>query len=319
MTAVGRGTGPVLQVDGLVRAYGDVRAVDGVSLRVDPGETFGLLGPNGAGKTTTILLIAGLLRPDAGTVHVAGIDTATDPIRAKSHLGLVPQELAIYPELSARDNLRFFGRLQGLGGSRLRTRVEEVLELVGLEDRSKNPSKTFSGGMKRRLNIGIGLLHEPTLLILDEPTVGVDPQSRYAILESVAALTEAGMAVLYTTHYMEEAERLCDRIAIMDEGRVQAQGTRDELVELVGDADVVVLAGGGDVRAAETAVDGLPAVHHVTRDADGLRLTVQGAPTAIAGIVTAATDAGMSLHDVQITRPDLESVFLHLTGRALRD
>ena len=319
MTAVGRGTGPVLQVDGLVRAYGDVRAVDGVSLRVDPGETFGLLGPNGAGKTTTILLIAGLLRPDAGTVHVAGIDTAADPIRAKSHLGLVPQELAIYPELSARDNLRFFGRLQGLGGSRLKTRVEEVLELVGLEDRSTNPSKTFSGGMKRRLNIGIGLLHEPTLLILDEPTVGVDPQSRYAILESVAALTEAGMAVLYTTHYMEEAERLCDRIAIMDEGRVQAQGTRDELVELVGDADVVVLAGGGDVRAAETAVDGLPAVHHVTRDADGLRLTVQGAPTAIAGIVTAATDAGMSLHDVQITRPDLESVFLHLTGRALRD
>ena len=319
MTAVGRGTGPVLQVDGLVRAYGDVRAVDGVSLRVDPGETFGLLGPNGAGKTTTILLIAGLLRPDAGTVHVAGIDTAADPIRAKSHLGLVPQELAIYPELSARDNLRFFGRLQGLGGSRLKTRVEEVLELVGLEDRSKNPSKTFSGGMKRRLNIGIGLLHQPALLILDEPTVGVDPQSRYAILESVAALTEAGMAVLYTTHYMEEAERLCDRIAIMDEGRVQAQGTRDELVELVGDADVVVLAGGGDVRAAETAVDGLPAVHHVTRDADGLRLTVQGAPTAIAGIVTAATDAGMSLHDVQITRPDLESVFLHLTGRALRD
>src|SRR5690606_1946716 len=231
----------------------------------------------------------------------------------------VPQELAIYPELSARDNLRFFGRLQGLRGTRLKTRVEEVLELVGLEDRSKKPSKTFSGGMKRRLNIGIGLLHEPTLLILDEPTVGVDPQSRHAILESVAALTEAGMAVLYTTHYMEEAERLCDRIAIMDEGRVQAQGTRDELVELVGDADVVVLAGGGSLEAAEVAVDRLPAVQRVTRDAEGLRLTVRGAPTAIAGIVTAATDAKMSLHDVQITRPDLESVFLHLTGRALRD
>ncbi|MFK5633395.1 MULTISPECIES: ABC transporter ATP-binding protein [unclassified Ornithinimicrobium] len=319
MTAVGTRTEPVLQVDGLVRAYGDVRAVDGVSLQVDRGETFGLLGPNGAGKTTTILMIAGLLRPDAGTVQVAGVDTATDPIRAKSHLGLVPQELAIYPELSARDNLRFFGRLQGLHGTQLKTRMEEVLELVGLEDRSKTPSKTFSGGMKRRLNIGIGLLHEPTLLILDEPTVGVDPQSRHAILESVAALTDAGMAVLYTTHYMEEAERLCDRIAIMDEGRVQAQGTRDELVELVGDADVVVLSGGGDVRAAEAAVDGIPAVQRVTRDADGLRLTVQGAPTAIAGIVTAATGAGMSLHDVQITRPDLESVFLHLTGRALRD
>ena len=310
---------PVLQVDGLVRAYGDLRAVDGVSLRVDPGETFGLLGPNGAGKTTTILMIAGLLRPDAGSVHVAGTDMAADPIRAKGHLGLVPQELAIYPELSARDNLRFFGRLQGLRGTRLKTRVEEVLELVGLEDRSKKPSKTFSGGMKRRLNIGIGLLHEPTLLILDEPTVGVDPQSRHAILESVAALTEAGMAVLYTTHYMEEAERLCDRIAIMDEGRVQAQGTRNELVELVGDADVVVLAGGGSLEAAEVAVDRLPAVQRVTRDAEGLRLTVRGAPTAIAGIVTAATDAKMSLHDVQITRPDLESVFLHLTGRALRD
>ncbi|MGD8148796.1 ABC transporter ATP-binding protein [Ornithinimicrobium sp. Y1694] len=314
-----RGVAPALEASGLVRRFGTLAAVDDVSLRIEPGQTVGLLGPNGAGKTTAISMMAGLLTPDAGSVHLSGVDMLKDPLAAKRHLGLVPQDLAIYPELSARDNLRFFGQLQGLHGKELSGRVGEVLETVGLGDRAKGAAKKFSGGMKRRLNIAIGLLHRPTLLILDEPTVGVDPQSRNAILESVEALTDEGMAVLYTTHYMEEAQRLCDRIAIMDAGQIQAEGTRDELVELTGGVDTIALAGSGDLDAAEAALRELPQVQQVVRDGAGLRLTVHGAATSIAQIVTAASGAGMALSDVQITRPDLESVFLHLTGKALRD
>ncbi|WP_298748746.1 ABC transporter ATP-binding protein [uncultured Serinicoccus sp.] len=314
-------TTPVLQVDALRRSFGPATVVDGVSLRVDPGETVGLLGPNGAGKTTTISMIAGLLRPDDGSVRIQGVDMAKDPLAAKRHLGLVPQDLAIYPELSARSNLFFFGRLQGMRGTALRRRVAEVLDVVGLTDRATGASKTFSGGMKRRLNIAIGLLHEPRLLILDEPTVGVDPQSRNAILESVEALSGEGMAVLYTTHYMEEAERLCDRIGIMDAGRVIAEGTRDELVEITGGADTVTLVGEGPLDEVEVAVAGIPAVREVRRVAGERRLVmmVQGAPQAISAIVATATGAGMTLRDVETSRPDLESVFLHLTGKALRD
>ncbi|WP_245627442.1 ABC transporter ATP-binding protein [Kribbia dieselivorans] len=217
---------PILAIEGLVRRFGSLTAVDDVSLHIDPG------------KTTTISMVAGLLKPDAGTITIAGVPMATSSIDAKRHIGLVPQDLAIYPELSARDNLTFFARLQGLRGASLKQRVAQVLDLIGLADRAKGPSKKFSGGMKRRLNIGIGLLHQPDLLILDEPTVGVDPQSRNQILESVEALSTEGMAVLYTTHYMEEAERLCDRIAIIDSGRIQAEGTRDELMARTGQPDL---------------------------------------------------------------------------------
>lgn len=310
---------PVLTIQGLVKRFGSLTAVDDVSLGIEQGETYGLLGPNGAGKTTIISMIAGLLSPDAGTITVAGQPMVDSSVAAKRHIGLVPQDLAIYPELSARDNLSFFGRLQGLRGATLRHRVGEVLDLIGLSERAKGPSKKFSGGMKRRLNIGIGLLHEPNLLILDEPTVGVDPQSRNQILESVEALSTKGMAVLYTTHYMEEAERLCDRIAIIDSGRVQAEGTRDELVELTGGVDTVLLRGAGDLEAAERAVASVGAVQNVHRDRGLLTVQVHGAPTAVAPIVGAATGAGMRLSDVELSRPNLESVFLHLTGKALRD
>ena len=309
----------VLIVDGLSRRFGDLVAVDEVSFRIAPGETYGLLGPNGAGKTTTISMVAGLIRADTGTVRVAGQPMAPSRPQPKRYIGLVPQDLAIYPELSARENLVFFGRLQGMGGADLKTRVQEVLDLIGLADRAKDKSKNFSGGMKRRLNIGIGLLHEPHLLILDEPTVGVDPQSRNSILESVERLSTAGMAVLYTTHYMEEAERLCDRIGIIDTGRIQAEGTRDELIRLTGGVDQIRLAGTGDLAHAIESLRQLPAVEQVDHDGLALRLTVRDAPTAVAEIVTRATGAGMSLADVEITRPDLESVFLQLTGKALRD
>src|SRR5690606_14930056 len=220
----------VLAVDGLRKSFGDLVAVDGVGFHVESGETYGLLGPNGAGKTTTISMIAGLLAPDAGKVVLAGEEISVRSTRGRNRIGFVPQDLAIYPDLTCRENLVFFGRLYGLGGDLLKSRVDEVLEVIGLTDRADDLTKEFSGGMKRRLNIGIGLLHEPTLLILDEPTVGVDPQSRNAILTSVENLSSAGMAVLYTTHYMEEAERLCDRVGIIDEGTIKAEGTRRSLV-----------------------------------------------------------------------------------------
>lgn len=311
--------GDVLVVREVVRRFGDLVAVDGVSFRIAPGETYGLLGPNGAGKTTTISMVAGLLPADSGTITVLGRPVGPRHTQVKRHVGLVPQDLAIYPELSARENLVFFGRLQGLSGRALGARVDEVLEIVGLADRAKDATKEYSGGMKRRLNIGIGLLHRPTLLILDEPTVGVDPQSRNAILESVETLSHEGMAVLYTTHYMEEAERLCDRIAIVDSGRIQAEGTREELIRLTGELDRIRLAGGGDVARAAEAVRVLPGVASADADHRSVLLAVRDAPTAVAGIVTAATGAGMALEDVEITRPNLESVFLQLTGKALRD
>lgn len=311
--------GPTLEVRDLVRKFGDNTAVDGVSFTIAPGETYGLLGPNGAGKTTTISMIAGLLDPNDGNITVAGDRMAPRAVAAKRHVGLVPQDLAIYPELNARENLTYFGKLQGLSGSRLKARVNEVLDLVGLADRAKDASKNFSGGMKRRLNIGIGLLHHPTLLILDEPTVGVDPQSRNSILESVEALSVEGMSVLYTTHYMEEAERLCDRIGIIDSGVIQAEGTRDQLVRLTGGVDHVRLTGRGDQAAAITALEDLDGVSQVVTDGGGLIITVDDAPTRVAALVTTATTAGLTLADVEVTRPSLESVFLHLTGKALRD
>ena len=309
----------VLEVDGLVHRYGDLVAVDGVSFRIEAGETYGLLGPNGAGKTTTISMVAGLIPANAGSATVLGEPMSPRSVQAKRHIGLVPQDLAIYPELTARENLRFFGRLQGMRGKALDGRVNEVLELVGLADRAGDLSKEYSGGMKRRLNIGIGLLHRPALLILDEPTVGVDPQSRNAILESVEALSVEGMAVLYTTHYMEEAERLCDRIAIVDAGRIQAEGTRDELIRLTGGVDHITLTGGGDTAAVAGVLRELAPVTEVAAEPHLLTLTVRDAPRAVAEVVTTATGAGMSLEGVEISRPDLESVFLHLTGKALRD
>lgn len=309
----------VLVVDSLVRRFGDLTAVDGVSFRISAGETYGLLGPNGAGKTTTISMVAGLLAPDAGTVTVVGEPMSPTSIHPKRYLGLVPQDLAIYPELTARENLVFFGKLHGMRGAELGTRVDEVLDLIGLTDRAKDATKEYSGGMKRRLNIGIGLLHRPRLLILDEPTVGVDPQSRNAILESVESLAVEGMAVLYTTHYMEEAERLCDRIGIIDSGRLQAEGTRDELIRLTGGVDTIRLRGSGDMAAVGEALRELPGVEHVDADRQSITLTARDAPSLVAEVVARAAAGGVDLADVEITRPDLESVFLHVTGKGLRD
>jgi ABC-2 type transport system ATP-binding protein len=309
----------VLQVDQLVKRFDDLVAVDGVSFTIDHGETYGLLGPNGAGKTTTISMVAGLLARDHGTVRIDGNEMTTTTVSTKGLIGLVPQELAIYPDLTASENLAFFGRLYGLGGSDLDGRVDEVLSVIGLTDRAGDRAKEYSGGMQRRLNIGIGLLHRPRLLILDEPTVGVDPQSRNSILESVERLAGEGMAVLYTTHYMEEAERLCDRVAIIDEGRIQAEGTRRELVSLVGGQDRIRLAATGRLDEAASAIGELEVVQAASVLDGHVDVVATDGGAALPAILKAATDHGAQVSSVEISEPDLESVFLHLTGKALRD
>ena len=317
--AVSVSGGPVLSCRDLRKSFGDLTAVDGVGFEIAAGETYGLLGPNGAGKTTTISMVCGLLERDAGEVHVLGTPFTTRSIAPKREIGYVPQDIAVYPDLTARENLTFFGRLYGLSGADLAARVDHVLELIGLADRARERSDQFSGGMKRRLNIGIGLLHGPQLLVLDEPTVGVDPQSRNAILDSVEKLGTEGMAVLYTTHYMEEAERLCDRIGIIDHGRIVAEGTRRELVELVGEHDRVKLKATGDLASAKSALEALPYITEVDAEEDGLELIVESAATVLAEILATVAAAGVSVTSVDVDEPNLEAVFLHLTGRAFRD
>jgi ABC-2 type transport system ATP-binding protein len=311
--------GPVLSCRDLRKSFGDLTAVDGVGFEIAAGETYGLLGPNGAGKTTTISMVCGLLERDDGEVHVLGTPFTTRSIAPKREIGYVPQDIAVYPDLTARENLTFFGRLYGLSGADLAARVDHVLELIGLADRARERSDQFSGGMKRRLNIGIGLLHGPQLLVLDEPTVGVDPQSRNAILDSVEKLGTEGMAVLYTTHYMEEAERLCDRIGIIDHGKIVAEGTRRELVELVGEHDRVKLKATGDLANAKSALEALPYITEVDAEEDGLELIVESAATVLAEILATVAAAGVSVTSVDVDEPNLEAVFLHLTGRAFRD
>jgi ABC-2 type transport system ATP-binding protein len=310
---------PVLSCAGLRKAFGDRVAVDDVGFTIARGETYGLLGPNGAGKTTTISMVCGLLERDGGEVTVAGRPLSPRSTDAKAALGLVPQDVALYDDLSARENLRFFGRLQGLEGRELAARVDAVLDLVGLADRAKDRVAEFSGGMKRRANIAVGLLHRPQLLVLDEPTVGVDPQSRNAILSSVEVLGGEGLSVLYTTHYMEEAERLCDRIGILDEGRLVAEGTRRELLARLGAGEQVVVSGDGDLDAFAAACADLPGTLGVEHRDGRVAVRVADGSTALAGIVGAGQRAGVTFAGIELVEPDLEDVFLGLTGKALRD
>lgn len=306
-----------LLVQNLTKTFGDRVAVDDVSLEIAGGETYGLLGPNGAGKTTTISMICGLLNADRGSVHVAGEAVTTHSIQARGRIGYVPQEIAVYPDLSARENLQFFGKLQGLRGDMLTRRMSEVLDVLGLTDRADDRTEQFSGGMQRRLNIGLGLLHEPELLVLDEPTVGVDPQSRNAILDSIETLSGQGIALLYTTHYMEEAERLCDRVGIMDEGQLIASGTRRQLVSEIDGHDRVRFEF-ADVPATD-AIENLEGVRSVAFDGRFGDVDLDDAAHHLPRLLEGITAAGGVIRSVEVIEPDLEAVFLHLTGKALRD
>jgi len=309
----------VLRVDNLAKRFGDLQAVDSVSFHIGEGETYGLLGPNGAGKSTTISMIVGLLEPDSGQAHVNGQQISTRTTDGRQDIGFVPQDIAIYPDLTAQENLRFFGQLYGLGGTELKNRMAEVLDLIGLSDRADDRTEDFSGGMKRRLNIGLGLLHSPRLLILDEPTVGVDPQSRNAILESVAQLGREGLSVLYTTHYMEEAERLCDRVGIIDEGRIVVEGTRRELTSLIGEKDRIVLKLDGEGHGLVEPLRALDDVHQAAAADHQVEIVADDAGTTLPGVLELVAGAHRSVRAIEVEEPDLEAVFLHVTGKALRD
>ncbi len=320
----------MLSCRGLRKQFGPRVAVDGVSFDVGASECYGLLGPNGAGKTTTISMVCGLLEPDAGEVSVDGAPGGS--LRARAALGFVPQDLALYPDLTARENLGFFGRLYGLSGAVLEARIDEALTLVGLADRGGDRIGTYSGGMKRRANMAAGLLHRPRLLVLDEPTVGVDPQSRNAILETVA---ELGIAVLYTTHYMEEAAKLCRRVGIIDDGRLIAEGTPRALVEAhggpdririwFGDEDAIgdgAALAGADAAAAGELCDAcrrIPGISDARAADGGAELTANGGASLIPDVVKAAEAQGVALSGIEVLKPDLEGVFLALTGKELRD
>ena len=309
----------VLVAQHLTRRFGDRVAVDDVSFHIAPGEAYGLLGPNGAGKTTTIRLVCGLLTPDEGSVEVTGIPVSAGATRAKARIGYVPQDVSLYPDLTARENLAFFGRLYRLSGSTLRARVDEVLDLVDLRDRGEDRVESYSGGMRRRLNIGASLLHRPELLVLDEPTVGVDPQSRHAIMESIRALGSSGLAVLYTTHYMEEAERLCDRVAIIDPGRLVAEGTRRELVARVGERDRILLSASGSLATFAETCRSMEGIDSVDVSDSTVELLATEGRLRLPSVLAAATTAGAAVRSVEVVEPDLEAVFLHLTGTALRE
>ena len=308
-----------IQVQGLQKHFGEVQAVRGVSFEVRSGEIFSLLGPNGAGKSTTISMLSGLLRPTQGDGCVEGHSIRHEPLAVKAALGVVPQEIALYPDLSARENLEFWGKMHGLRGPALRQRVDEVLDIIGLSDRQKGKVGTFSGGMKRRVNIGAALVHKPRVIIMDEPTVGIDPQSRRHILDNVKALNRQGMTVLYTTHYMEEAQELSDHIAIMDQGKLVACGTHDELVRMVGEMDRLELALATEADGVVAAWRQTPGVHILSAQDGRVTLLVEDSNRVLPRLFEAAALAHVRITSVDIQAPNLEAVFLRLTGKALRD
>jgi ABC-2 type transport system ATP-binding protein len=309
----------MIEIDQLRKSYGEQIAVDGVSLTALPGQIFGLLGPNGAGKSTTIGCISGLLTPTAGHVRVMGHDVVRDGSAARQALGVVPQEIALYDDLSAVENLKYWGGAQGLRNPKLRERIQAVLESTGLQDRAAEPVKRFSGGMKRRLNFACGVIHSPKVLLLDEPTVGVDPQSRVRLLDLVRAEARAGTCVLYTTHYMEEAEALCDRLAIVDHGKVIAAGTLPELRAMLDERDLLKLSGVFDPARVRDALLNVDGVEVLQAESELLLLSAADALKKLSVIFSALESADAEVRGTTLTQPSLESLFIKLTGKELRE
>jgi len=309
----------MIELEALHKRYGDQVAVAGVSFTAEPGQVFGLLGPNGAGKSTVIGCISGLLAPTSGRVRVLGHDVVNDGVRARRELGVVPQELALYEDLSAAENLRYWGAAYGLRREALKGAVAETLSTIGLLDRAGDPVKTYSGGMKRRLNFGCGVVHAPQVLLLDEPTVGVDPQSRERLLDMVRAQADAGTCVLYTTHYMEEAQSLCDALAIIDGGRIAAEGTLPELRERMGERDVLRLAGAFDPERVRAAFAGDDDAELLLVEPDHLHLAVRDASKRLPALFETLGRTGAEVRETTLAQPNLESLFIKLTGKELRE
>jgi ABC-2 type transport system ATP-binding protein len=308
-----------IEVKNLKKSFGELQAVQGVEFSIAQGEVFSLLGPNGAGKSTTISMLSGLLAPDAGDATIMGHSICSDPAAAKASLGVVPQDIALYPDLSARENLAFWGKMYNLRGAALKSRVDEVLEIIGLAERQKDRVGTFSGGMKRRVNIGAALLHKPAVIIMDEPTVGIDPQSRRHILDNVKELNQQGMTVFYTTHYMEEAAELSNHIAIMDAGKIIAYGTHAELIKLVGEETRIDLTLNTEAETVLPNWKATPGVSRIDATDGKVSALVDDSNRVLPRLFEVAAKVGVRITSVDIQEPNLETVFLHLTGRALRD
>lgn len=311
----------ILEVQKLAKHYGDFQAVKGVSFSIRQGEVFSLLGPNGAGKTTTISMLSTLYKPTSGDAFIAGYSVNGNPMAVRNVIGVVPQDLALYEDLTARENLIFWGQMYNLGGKALSARVDEVLDQIGLTDKANDRVKTYSGGMKRRVNIGVGLLHKPRLLFMDEPTVGIDPQSRRAILDTIKSLNQNGMTVLYTTHYMEEAEELSHRVGIIDHGELIAIGTQSELTQKVGQTETLVLHlnENEDLHALIPALKSIPNILEANVVENEISIITPSVKDVLAQVVGKANERGIKIRSLEIREPNLEAVFLHLTGRALRD
>jgi len=309
---------PGIELSSVRKSFGATEALRGVSFHVAPGEIYGLLGPNGAGKTTAINILCGLMRPDSGTAKLSGQDVGAGSVDARRSLGVVPQEPALYMEMSARQNLTFFGRLYGLRGAALREAIGRALARVDLADRADEAIERFSGGMVRRLNIAAGVLHGPRVVLMDEPTVGLDPQTRLSILDLVRGIARDGAAVLYTTHYLDEAERLCDRVGIIDHGTLLAEGTLDELRRAAGARDIVVFRGVFKAAGDVPALAGVGEADLVSRSESELLFTVHGAEGRITPLLVVAQALG-EVREVAIKQPSLENLFIKLTGRELRE
>jgi ABC-2 type transport system ATP-binding protein len=308
-----------IEVNNLNKSFGDLQAVQDVTFQVIAGEVLGLLGPNGAGKSTTISMLSGLLNPTDGDASIMGRSVTKEPAAAKASLGVVPQDIALYPDLSARENLIFWGKMYGLRGAALKSRVDEVLEVIGLADRQKDKVGKFSGGMKRRVNIGAALLHKPAVIIMDEPTVGIDPQSRRHILDNVKELNRQGMTVLYTTHYMEEAAELSDHIAIMDQGKLIAYGTHDELIKMVGEHTRIDITLNSEAEKILPAWRNTEGVSKIDSTDGTVTALVDDSNRVLPRLFDTAAKMDVRITSIDIQEPNLETVFLHLTGRALRD
>ena len=308
----------MIRVKDLQKSYGSLRAVDGISFEVPEGQMLGFLGPNGAGKTTTLSMISGLLKPDRGQVSIGEIDVWHSPKEAKRILGLVPQDLALYEELTARENLMFWGSLFHLPRSELKANIEVWLERVGLKDRAREAVSKFSGGMKRRLNLAIGLVHNPKVVLLDEPTVGIDPQARKNILDIIREIVKEGSTILFTTHHLEEAEALCDRIAIIDHGKILETGSVEELAKVVGDGDIVSIKGSFTAVQLKTILEN-ESVNILNAAEHTATMSLSHGGLNIAALLQKFSEAGIEITDISMQKPSLESVFLKLTGRELRD
>ncbi len=308
----------MLTVNDLSKRFGDLVAVDHVSFEINAGEIFGFLGPNGAGKTTTINMICSLLQPDSGSVMLDGEELLPNRPALRKHLGIVPQEVALYEELNALDNLKFWGGLYNLSGRALQKRIDELLDLMGLRDRAKSPIKTYSGGMKRRLNMAAGMMHQPKLLLLDEPTVGIDPQARFNMLETVRHIAESGTTILYTSHYLDEVEKLCPRLAIIDHGRILAMGTQESVREIVGEKTLVRLGNIPLELDTSPLLNQFDGIAVETQQDDVLVLSIP-ADVQTGLVIEAMIELGWSMSNLQIKEPSLDSVFIKLTGRELRD